>query len=232
MLTDREVLSTLNMLRNEHLDVRPVTLGISLFDCASLLNAKLLNKNVLLNTSIVEVRPEAGGFCVTTHGVKGFRTFRATELVNTLCEEGNIFKKSFHAWVRPAAKGAAAAGGSSTRCTIFSRSWKRPGPPAGKRPLADGSAGSVQPVVFYHNLPNSLSLFYEHPVFFLQMGPEPPGFSAFGLRAGDIRPHPWGKTAHKIRCSPGRHPAFFPARMSLPRRGTGSLRSAAPPRFQ
>lgn len=35
MLTDREVLSTLNMLRNEHLDVRTVTLGISLFDCAS-----------------------------------------------------------------------------------------------------------------------------------------------------------------------------------------------------
>lgn len=35
MLTDREVLSTLNMLRNEHLDMRTVTLGISLFDCAS-----------------------------------------------------------------------------------------------------------------------------------------------------------------------------------------------------
>ncbi len=34
MLTEREVLSTLNMLRNEHLDVRTVTLGISLFDCA------------------------------------------------------------------------------------------------------------------------------------------------------------------------------------------------------
>ena len=35
MLTEREVTSTLNMLRNEHLDVRTVTLGISLFDCAS-----------------------------------------------------------------------------------------------------------------------------------------------------------------------------------------------------
>jgi uncharacterized protein len=34
MLTDREILSTLEMLRNEHLDVRTVTLGISLFDCA------------------------------------------------------------------------------------------------------------------------------------------------------------------------------------------------------
>lgn len=35
MLSDREVLSTLDMLKNEHLDVRTVTLGVSLFDCAS-----------------------------------------------------------------------------------------------------------------------------------------------------------------------------------------------------
>ncbi len=35
MLTEREVMSTLDMVRNEHLDVRTVTLGISLFDCAS-----------------------------------------------------------------------------------------------------------------------------------------------------------------------------------------------------
>jgi uncharacterized protein (UPF0210 family) len=35
MLTDREILSTLEMLQNEHLDVRTVTLGISLLDCAS-----------------------------------------------------------------------------------------------------------------------------------------------------------------------------------------------------
>ena len=35
MLTYGEVLSTLEMLKNEHLDVRTVTLGISLFDCAS-----------------------------------------------------------------------------------------------------------------------------------------------------------------------------------------------------
>jgi uncharacterized protein len=35
MLTDREVLSTLEMLKNEHLDVRTITLGVSLFDCAS-----------------------------------------------------------------------------------------------------------------------------------------------------------------------------------------------------
>jgi len=35
MLSYREVLSTLEMLKSEHLDVRTVTLGISLFDCAS-----------------------------------------------------------------------------------------------------------------------------------------------------------------------------------------------------
>ena len=34
MLTDREIISTLEMLENENLDVRTVTLGISLFDCA------------------------------------------------------------------------------------------------------------------------------------------------------------------------------------------------------
>lgn len=35
MLSEREVTSTLNMMRNEHLDVRTVTLGVSLFDCVS-----------------------------------------------------------------------------------------------------------------------------------------------------------------------------------------------------
>ncbi len=35
MLTEREIISTLEMLRNEHLDVRTVTLGISLMECAS-----------------------------------------------------------------------------------------------------------------------------------------------------------------------------------------------------
>jgi len=35
VLTEREILSTLEMLRSENLDVRTVTLGVSLFDCAS-----------------------------------------------------------------------------------------------------------------------------------------------------------------------------------------------------
>ena len=35
MLSEREIISTLEMLRDENLDVRTVTLGVSLFDCAS-----------------------------------------------------------------------------------------------------------------------------------------------------------------------------------------------------
>ena len=33
MFSDREVLSTLEMLKNENLDVRTITLGISLLEC-------------------------------------------------------------------------------------------------------------------------------------------------------------------------------------------------------
>ncbi len=35
MFNDREMVSTLEMLKHEHLDVRAVTMGINLFDCAS-----------------------------------------------------------------------------------------------------------------------------------------------------------------------------------------------------
>jgi uncharacterized protein (UPF0210 family) len=44
MLTQREILSTLEMLKSEHLDVRTVTLGINLLDCASHDLQKLKNK--------------------------------------------------------------------------------------------------------------------------------------------------------------------------------------------
>ena len=33
MITSSEILETLHMIENEHLDVRTVTMGISLFDC-------------------------------------------------------------------------------------------------------------------------------------------------------------------------------------------------------
>ncbi|MCU0614855.1 MAG: PFL family protein [Desulfobacterales bacterium] len=45
MLTEREIISTLEMLENEHLDVRTVTLGISLIDCASH-NPETLKNNI------------------------------------------------------------------------------------------------------------------------------------------------------------------------------------------
>lgn len=44
MLTQREILATLEMLKNENLDVRTVTLGINLLDCASHNLEKLTNK--------------------------------------------------------------------------------------------------------------------------------------------------------------------------------------------
>jgi uncharacterized protein len=44
MLTDIEIISTLEMLKNEHLDVRTVTLGINLLDCASHDLNKMKNK--------------------------------------------------------------------------------------------------------------------------------------------------------------------------------------------
>ncbi|MDX1707041.1 MAG: PFL family protein [Desulfobacterales bacterium] len=45
MLTQREILSTLEMLKNENLDVRTVTLGINLLDCASH-NLEKLNQKI------------------------------------------------------------------------------------------------------------------------------------------------------------------------------------------
>lgn len=45
MLSEQEVLSTLRMVRNENLDVRTVTLGISLFDCQSD-NLQNLQRNI------------------------------------------------------------------------------------------------------------------------------------------------------------------------------------------
>jgi uncharacterized protein (UPF0210 family) len=45
MPTHREILSVLEMLRNEHLDVRTVTLGVNLLDCASD-NIKRLKTNI------------------------------------------------------------------------------------------------------------------------------------------------------------------------------------------
>ena len=64
MLTDREILSTLEMLKNEHLDVRTVTLGINLLDCAShdldRFQKNILNKINNLSRNLVNVCDQIG----------------------------------------------------------------------------------------------------------------------------------------------------------------------------
>ena len=64
MLSEREVISTLNMLRTEHLDVRTVTLGVSLFDCVShdieLFIANVKDKILRHAAQLVRVCDEVG----------------------------------------------------------------------------------------------------------------------------------------------------------------------------
>jgi len=64
MLTDREIISTLEMLENEHLDVRTVTLGINLLDCAGddlvRVKNKIQAKIVGLAASLVPVCDRIG----------------------------------------------------------------------------------------------------------------------------------------------------------------------------
>jgi uncharacterized protein len=64
MLTEREIIATLEMLRNENLDVRTVTLGISLFDCSSHDSGRFIenvrNKVMRLAGTVVDVCDEVG----------------------------------------------------------------------------------------------------------------------------------------------------------------------------
>ena len=64
MLTDREIISTLEMLKNEHLDVRTVTLGINLFDCADQdserFRQRIRNKICHVARDLVRVCDEVG----------------------------------------------------------------------------------------------------------------------------------------------------------------------------
>ncbi|NCC25434.1 MAG: PFL family protein [Deltaproteobacteria bacterium] len=64
MLTEREVLSMFEMVKNEHLDVRAVTLGLNLFDCASddlgRLTANIRSRIVSMAGNLVRVCDEIG----------------------------------------------------------------------------------------------------------------------------------------------------------------------------
>ena len=44
MYRNEDILETINMIRNENLDIRTITMGISLFDCVSEDNARLCDK--------------------------------------------------------------------------------------------------------------------------------------------------------------------------------------------
>lgn len=64
MLSEKEIMSTLEMLKNEHLDVRTVTLGINLFDCVShdlnTLRNNMHNKIINIAGKLVDVCDRIG----------------------------------------------------------------------------------------------------------------------------------------------------------------------------
>lgn len=64
MLTEREILSTLEMVRSENLDVRTITLGLNLFDCAShdanIMMEKIRKKIRKFAANLVETCDEIG----------------------------------------------------------------------------------------------------------------------------------------------------------------------------
>ena len=64
MLNENEILTTLEMVRNEHLDLRTVTLGINLFDCASddieRFKANIFTKITTLAAPLVDVCDRVG----------------------------------------------------------------------------------------------------------------------------------------------------------------------------
>ncbi len=64
MLNENEILTTLEMVKNEHLDVRTVTLGINLFDCASddidRFQSNIFNKITALAATLVDTCDRVG----------------------------------------------------------------------------------------------------------------------------------------------------------------------------
>ena len=111
MLSDREVLSTLEMLKNEHLDVRAVTLGISLFDCAShdleRFKKNVENKILRLAQNLVAICDEVGDkygipivnkrIAVSPIAVAGcsFSTEQMIDIAKTLDESARTIKIDF-----------------------------------------------------------------------------------------------------------------------------------------
>jgi hypothetical protein len=66
---------------------------ISLFDSAPILYSLLRNKNVLLNTEIISVDESNRGFEITTHGVSGYQTHKAKNVIDTRTLPDMVTKK-------------------------------------------------------------------------------------------------------------------------------------------
>ena len=72
---------------------------VNLFDCASLLYARLKGKNVMLNMTPVQIEKDGDGFAVTAHGASGFRSYRAKHLIDTTVRPDIIAEKSLNALI-------------------------------------------------------------------------------------------------------------------------------------
>jgi uncharacterized protein (UPF0210 family) len=111
MLTEREIIATLEMLRNENLDVRTVTLGVSLFDCAShdsgCFIENVRNKILRLAGTLVDTCDEVGlkyGIPVVNKRISvspiavaaaGFSSAEMCKIANALDEIAHLLRIDF-----------------------------------------------------------------------------------------------------------------------------------------
>lgn len=73
---------------------------VCLFDCAGVLYQILENKNVYLNMELICVEREDDAFKVTVHGVSGYRTFYAKQVVDTRCSDEIAAHKTLNLLVK------------------------------------------------------------------------------------------------------------------------------------
>ncbi|MBR3942345.1 MAG: hypothetical protein IKJ55_03220 [Clostridia bacterium] len=69
---------------------------ICLYDCAPLLYKQLADKQVLLNTEIVSVKKTDSGFVCTLHGVSGYKTVTAKQVVDTRVHVETVQSKTLN----------------------------------------------------------------------------------------------------------------------------------------
>lgn len=69
---------------------------ICLFDCAAPFYQLLEGIPILLNTQILCVEKKEKGFLCTVHGVSGYRTFEATQIIDTRCAPEMCVSKTYN----------------------------------------------------------------------------------------------------------------------------------------